>query len=90
MVNNNIYFDSNDALMHLNAKFESLYTSIDKKYAQKIDGIHKYISTIVSNITEENKQLKNDLDLIISYNNLPWYKRFFKTFNKYRYERNKV
>ena len=85
-----VYMYESDQMQSTEMRLQKMLNMIDIKYQQKctdiIDEFNFKIETEkhkIENLIERNK-------LLIDYINLPWYKRIFKSFNKYEYERNKV
>lgn len=85
-----VYMYESDQMQSTEMRLQQMLNMVDNKYNQKCtDIVNEFNVTIaierdrIEKIIERNK-------LLIDYINLPWYKRIFKSFNKYEYERNKV
>ena len=85
-----VYMYESDQMQATEMRLQQMLNMFDNKYSQKCtDIINEFNVTIaierdrIEKIIEKNK-------ILLDYINLPWYKRIFKSFNKYEYERNKV
>lgn len=85
-----VYMYESDQMQATEMRLQQMLNMFDNKYSQKCtDIINEFNVTIaierdrIEKIIEKNK-------ILLDYINLPWYKKIFKSFNKYEYERNKV
>lgn len=85
-----VYMYESDQMQSTEMRLQQSLSIIDNKYQQKcadiIDEFNVKIAIErdrIENLIEKNK-------ILTDYIKLPWYKKIFKTFNKYEHERNKV
>lgn len=85
-----VYMYESDQMQATEMRLQQMLNVFDNKYNQRctdiIDEFNFKIETEkhkIENLIERNK-------LLIDYINLPWYKKIFKSFNTYEYERNKI
>ena len=85
-----VYMYESDQIQSAEMRLQQSLSIIDNKYQQKCTDI---IDEFNVKITIERDKIENLIEknkILTDYIKLHWYKKIFKTFNKYEYERNKV
>lgn len=85
-----VYMYESDQMQATEMRLQQMLNMFDNKYNQKCTDIINEFNVIIAIERDKIEKIIEKNKILLDYINLPWYKRIFKSFNKYEYERNKV
>lgn len=85
-----VYMYESDQMQSTEMRLQQMLNMVDNKYNQKCTDIVNEFNVTVAIERDRIEKIIEKHKILVDYINLPWYKRIFKSFNKYEYERNKV
>lgn len=85
-----VYMYESDQMQSTEMRLQQMLNMIDNKYNQKCTDIINEFNVTIAIERDRIEKIIEKYKILVDYINLPWYKKIFKSFNKYEYERNKI
>lgn len=85
-----VYMYESDQMQSTEMRLQQMLNMIDNKYNQKCTDIINEFNVTIAIERDRIEKIIEKHKILVDYINLPWYKKIFKSFNKYEYERNKI
>ena len=85
-----VYMYESDQMQSTEMRLQQSLSIIDNKYQQKCTDIINEFNVTIAIERDRIEKLIEKNKILTDYINLPWYKKIFKTFNKYEHEQRKV
>lgn len=85
-----VYMYESDQMQSTEMRLQQMLNMIDNKYNQRCTDITNEFNVAITIERNRIEKIIEKNKILVDYINLPWYKRIFKTFKNYEYERNKI
>lgn len=87
-----VYMYESEQMQSTEERLNSRINLIDLKYNQKCQDIVDELNIKIETEKYKINNLIKENNILLEYINLPWYKKLFNSFNKFKYdyERNKI
>lgn len=78
-----VYMYESDATQSIEYRINERINILDNKHLNEERNIRETIKLEHGFVENENKKLKQEIDILKGYIKLPWYKKLFKNLEKY-------
>lgn len=85
-----VYMYESDQMQSTEMRLQQMLNMIDNKYNQRCTDITNEFNVTIAIERDRIEKIIEKYKILVDYINLPWYKKIFKSFNTYEYERNKI